>query len=443
MNFSIRQIFCFSLLIKLALCLYIPVTLDEYYYFLWGKYLSLSYFDHPPMVGWIMTLSQPLKQLHEGLIRWPFILMSHGTLGLWILMLKQSLDRSRLKTFSWVALLNPLWGWGVFIATPDIPLLFFWTLSLFFCQKILKREVTTDYVFLGVSLGLGFLSKYQVALFLPCLLLMLWQQKKWHKLISLNALLGVVIAGAVCAPVFIWNMNHDWASIQFQWNHGMNFKYWKWTIPVEYILGQLFIVFPPFLFFFFQKKKDWRDHWLLPFATFPFLFFLYSSFRGRVEGNWVIMALPTLYGLSALYSNQQVWRLGQRTVAFWAVCFVGALGTITVSDQLPTNRIKLFEAEKFEPLIDKVDSDQTQFAYSYQLAAFLSFKTGHLICKFPKYGRPDHFQYIEDCPDVSESFHYLTEKNDNRPFAKDFPGFQVTQETSLGDGFKSVRVVKQ
>ena len=49
-------------LLKFALAAALPLTGDEVYFFLWGKYPDYGYYDHPPMVGWwlagLLTLGQ-------------------------------------------------------------------------------------------------------------------------------------------------------------------------------------------------------------------------------------------------------------------------------------------------------------------------------------------------------------------------------------------------
>ncbi len=443
MTLNLKTLFLLSLLAKVLLSLFIPLTLDEYYYFLWGQYPSLSYFDHPPMVGWLMILSQPLAGLHESLIRLPFLVMTHATLGVWLLILKDHLNSRRLLLFAWIALLNPLWGWGVFIATPDIPLLFFWSLSLYFCKEILNGNQWKSYLGLSFALGLGFLSKYQVALFLPALLWMLWQQKAMTRLLSLKALLAVLMALLVCSPVFLWNHWHDWASIDFQWNHGMKSKYWKWNIPLEYMLSQIFIVFPTFLIFFFQKDKSWKKHWLLPFLAFPFLFFLYTSFKARVEANWVIMALPSLYALAVLFSGEKALKSCRKTVLLWGGLLTIVFMAVLFSGSLPKNKIKLFEAKKFDPLLEVIDPHKQYYAHSYQMASFLTVKTEKLVCKLNKYGRKDHFQFIPGCTDFADSFFYLTEKSDVVFYEKDFPGYKIVATTPVGDNYKMIEVRRE
>ena len=440
MNFSIKNILIISLICKFALSLFIPLSLDEYYYFLWGQHLSISYFDHPPMVGWLMFFSGPLKFISEGAIRWPFLLMSFGTLLIWLKMLKPHLDEKKLVGFLLIALFNPLWGWGVFIATPDIPLLFFWSLAMFYCEKILWSNSLKNYLLFGFALGMGFLSKYQIVLFLPCLFILLWQQKKFSKLLTTKTIYAIIVAALTCLPVFIWNMQNDWASFDFQWNHGMNFKYWKWSMPVEYVFSQIFIIFPTFLLFFFTKNKKWRKHWLLPFAIFPFVFFLYSSFKGHVEANWVIMALPSLYALACTYTTPQLWKWSKRTLYLWTIIFMAALTLVLFKENFPVEKVKLFEAEKFKNILPEIKGNETYFAYSYQLAGFLSFKKNRLICKFPKYGRPDHFLYIASCQSLPKKFYYISQNTDRWPIEKDFPSHKITNERPIDANYKLIEV---
>ena len=44
-------------LFKLAVARCFPLIGDEAYYWLWSRRPALGYFDHPPMVAWLITLS--------------------------------------------------------------------------------------------------------------------------------------------------------------------------------------------------------------------------------------------------------------------------------------------------------------------------------------------------------------------------------------------------
>ena len=45
-----------TLLIKLILAAVIPMSGDEAYFIVWAKHPDFGYYDHPPMVGWVLHL---------------------------------------------------------------------------------------------------------------------------------------------------------------------------------------------------------------------------------------------------------------------------------------------------------------------------------------------------------------------------------------------------
>lgn len=439
MNSRLKLLLILSFIVKVVVSLLLPLTLDEYYYFLWGNQLSLSYFDHSPMVGWLFSLSQPLKHIAEGAIRLPFLIVSHLSVFIWIKILSDRLNSEKIFWFTLVALLNPLWGLGGMIATPDIPLMLFWSLAIYFTNQSLKNDDLKSSLGLGAALGLAFLSKYQVVLFLPCLLILMWQQKQFNRLLRPSTFVAVIVAMFFCLPVFIWNQQNDWASFNFQWNHGMQSKYWHWGLPFEYIGTQIALVFPTFLIFLFSKTK-WRLDWITPFALFPFAFFLYSAFKARVEGNWVIMAFPSIYALAFLYSPSNIFIWFKRSVILWLTIFITILSLSIMKVGLPREKINLFDAEKYQIISSNIVDSETYLTYSYQLSGYLSFKHDRLFCKFPKYGRTDHMNFIKSCQKLPPEFKLISEKGWIPPIEKDFPDYKIGKIESISDNFQFIEV---
>ncbi len=431
-----------TLLAKLALSLLFPLSLDEYYYFLWGKHLSLSYFDHPPMIGWLMSAAQPLVDFSDRALRWPSVILSQATLGIWLLILKDQISLRNLKLFFWIGVINPLWGLGGMIATPDIPLMFFWSLSLFFTQKILDQPRFWNYIGLGVALGAGFLSKYQVVLFIPCLFLAILLQKKWDRVWRPATLLTIFFGLLVCSPVFIWNMNHDWASFNFQWQHGMGGKHGRWYHPLDYLGAQILLIFPTLVYLLWKVRREIMGHWLFPFATFPFLFFLYSSFQGKVEANWVIMAFPSLYALCVLNLQDKNIIFIRIALATWTLAF-GLILFLHLIESPLLKRTRLYDNAKFEALQEatlNLNANKPLFVYSYQTAAFLSFKSKKLVCKLPGFGRPDHFDYINDCYPPTGPFLLITPPGTGLFFHSSQPSYRITKRSPLTPYFDLLEI---
>src|SRR5882672_4453871 len=155
-----------TLLFRFWLSAAAPVTADEAYFILWGRAPALGYYDHPPMVGWILA---PLAALADAsgladaswLLRLPAVLappfaalMVRGALSGWFGRDAETADLAALAV-----LLVPMNVWNVLITT-DTPLLLFSVASILVFARAAEKDSAALYLFSGVLLGLAFLSKY-------------------------------------------------------------------------------------------------------------------------------------------------------------------------------------------------------------------------------------------------------------------------------------------
>ena len=97
------------------------LTDDEAYYRLWALAPALSYYDHPPMVGWMIAAGRWLLGDTALGIRLPGLIISLlGPFLLWrtgtLLFGSQVAQRA-----VWIALAMPLLAAGGVIVTPDTP----------------------------------------------------------------------------------------------------------------------------------------------------------------------------------------------------------------------------------------------------------------------------------------------------------------------------------
>lgn len=156
----------FMLLAKMVIAYFLPLASDESYYWVWSHHLQLSYFDHPPFVAWLFKLGHPFESFGHW-VRLPAVIMGHLTLLMWCLFLKARFDNLKIKSWLELVFFSPLLGYGALIVTPDIPLLFFWSLGLISLVQLVETRKLRWYLILGLALGLGFSSKYHMALFVP------------------------------------------------------------------------------------------------------------------------------------------------------------------------------------------------------------------------------------------------------------------------------------
>jgi 4-amino-4-deoxy-L-arabinose transferase-like glycosyltransferase len=297
---DLKKVFIFSFVVKLIIGILLPLSPDEAYYWVWGHKLQLSYYDHPAFVAWLNLIGQPFENFHSG-IRIPAMVMSHATIGLWLLLFKNLLPPSHLLAFLLLMVCLPFTGAGGMIVTPDIPLMFFWALTLLLTQRTTQSGKPTDALLAGLALGLGFVSKYTMILILPVVLYWLFVEKK--NIASFFKILAVGVVGTLITsfPVWFWNLTNDLTSVGYQLNHGFSDEF-KLKNPIEYALGQVAFLFPTTVYFAFKFRKL-APSWLTLAAVWPLAFFGFASFFANSEVNWPIVSHPAVMAMGLAFSS--------------------------------------------------------------------------------------------------------------------------------------------
>ena len=283
---------------------------DEAYYRIWGLFPALSYYDHPPMIGWWIAAGQAVfgdtifavraVVIFSGLI---------GTLALWRTVSILFDERAA----AWAVLfLNTslLVGIGGILATPDAPVVLFWGLTFWSLAELSVSRNANWWLVVGLMAGCGLLAKYSV-LFLGAgiVLWLLWVPgaRRWWSSWQLWA--GGLIAVTCFSPVLYWNHTHEWVSFYKQFGRAGSGDYTSKYIfeflgaligllnPLIAILAALGVVglFKRFL------QKDMTAS-LLVLTSAPFiLYLLYHSLHARVQANWPAPLFPALALAAAVF----------------------------------------------------------------------------------------------------------------------------------------------
>jgi 4-amino-4-deoxy-L-arabinose transferase-like glycosyltransferase len=225
-------------LVHLALGFSFELSVDEAHYLLYAKHLAWSYFDHPPLVGWI---------------QWPLVSLdaSTGVLRLvpellWIIsctlvyIVTSELQRFLQSKASITTPALPPNGSSSFAAIliviaapiphvlsvgllPDsiltpLSLGLFW-MALRWMQ-VGHNFTLRDWLITGILLGLAGLSKYTAAFTAFALLLVVLcpPRKPWIN--QAGFYLAVLLALLIISPVLYWNWANDWISFKYQLAHG-------------------------------------------------------------------------------------------------------------------------------------------------------------------------------------------------------------------------------
>lgn len=410
MNRKIAFLLGLTLIVKLIFGLTFPVVGDEAYYWFWGQNIQLSYFDHPGMVAWLTALSSEIHHLFPSLSAWVaarlvFVLLSTLTLFVWIKVFLLQKKQGHLDThfhlnlFVLFFMLNPFLGVGSVLITPDAPLMLFWGLSSYAVLKIDQLPQKRFYVLLGTFLGLGFCSKYHVVLFPLVTFVALMMEKKSHLIFNRKIILTLIFGLIFSAPVLIWNFQNDFSSFRFQLNHGFesgqSYKSW-WTS--SYLLGQILIFNPVLLFALITKsKKSIFD----VSALGQWLFFLYSSFKAKVEANWPITSHAS--GLVDFVSHKKIVRWSLIYFAFlWLM-----IGLFAWTPQGQERILKLPTSLTVQDIMPAINQYRPLYGASYQIAGLLSLYTDQPVYKLYGLSRYDFFDSLPKSKPQEAKFYVL------------------------------------
>jgi 4-amino-4-deoxy-L-arabinose transferase-like glycosyltransferase len=300
--------------VYLALAAVVPPFDDELYYWCWSRDLQLSYYDHPPMVAYMIRGATELFGSSIFTIRLPAVLSAivvAGVIG-WL---------SRPRDLLPMIVLSPVLTIAAVMVTPDTPMLMFWALYLAWLvavhERLDSRVSAWVWILGGVLLGCGVLGKYTMALAALAggvSFLVAGNPRRWVSGYTIHTAVAIVVA----SPILIHNIRHDFIPILYQWGHSMSspapgIKYFAEFVGIQILLlGTL----PFFVFVWALAKRrelftDPRLRVCFCLFVLPFAFFLLKASRGRIEGNW---AFPVYLACWPLVAE---WYRGVRESARW------------------------------------------------------------------------------------------------------------------------------
>jgi 4-amino-4-deoxy-L-arabinose transferase-like glycosyltransferase len=277
----------------------VPLSADEAHYALYGFKLDWSYFDHPPLVGWLQALVLPWSQSEFALRLWPVTFGAATSLVLYRLTLRLFPQTHPWLGFWTVAfyqsgLLFQILGLALL---PETPLLLFTLLGMLALLRALEQGRLRDWLLFGFCLGLAGLSKYTAVTVAVSALLLVVFQNRLDTLRTAGPWMALLVATLLIFPVLYWNMTHDWLSFRYQFGHGFRPKDWAWRRVGISQLAQFFAYAPAIYVFglaaLFAGFKEWRERGvqMLMLLVLPVLL-LFASGSGREETlpHWTALA---------------------------------------------------------------------------------------------------------------------------------------------------------
>ena len=306
---------------------------DEAHYWEWSRRLDMSYYSKGPMIAYLMYLGTSLFGDTVFGIRIMAVVFS-ALSSVFLYKLGKRLYDEQVGLYSALLMqIIPLFATFGVIFTIDSPFIFFWIVSLFLFSKAVdigktnnlstpplekggkggfeenERSNISCWLLLGLSVGLGLLTKYTMAFFYLCaFFFLLFSKEQRNLLLTKGPYSAFVISLIVFSPVIVWNAHHDW--LTFRHTAGQAHIAEGLTISLSSFLeflGSQFGVITPLLFVLIAlsilKLRKEREGNLLFWFSIPVLaFFLLKSIQAKVQANWALPGdITGIVAFSAFY----------------------------------------------------------------------------------------------------------------------------------------------
>ncbi len=324
----------FVALLRLLLAPLVGLGVDEAHYALYALNLDLSYFDHPPLVGWIQYVFISIFGDGEFGVRVSAILIGSFT-SIFIYKLIYDINNNPTEAFIAVLALHASFLFNaLFIMLMPDTLLFLLILPIIFTViEIQKSNSYTMWILLGILLGLSGLAKYTAILFLIPIILYFLVKKRYDLLFSIKIIPAVTVALLIVSPVLIWNIQNDWASLAYQSNHVVGSNTIRWNGFIQ-SLGAQIGAYNPFLvplafYGLYRTLRSQNDTLLLSglFGLTLILFFTYASLYKTALPHWSALFYLLFIPIGAFYIVES-WK----KYLYFAIGFGLLLSTLSYAE---------------------------------------------------------------------------------------------------------------
>ena len=321
----------------------IELSPDEALYWLQSKHLALSYYSKPPMTALAMWLGTSLFGDNDFGVRF-FSPVISAVLGVVCLRFCARELNARLG-FALVLITSatPILQVGSNLLTIDPLSVLFWMLAMLAGWRAIQADgKTRHWLWVGVWMGFGFLSKYTALFQWLCwvVFFVLWRPARLH-LRRPGPYVAWLTNILMMLPVLIWNAQHDWVTVT---HVGGRAEFDKISHLTARFLGEFmgaeFGLLNPVFFmgmiwagiaFWRTRPRDPRMVYFFSMGAPLVIVYTLQSLHARVLPNWIVPAVMPLMFVMVLYW-ERYWPCVRVRQIFYTGLVIGLLAMIALSD---------------------------------------------------------------------------------------------------------------
>ncbi len=365
---------------------------DEAYYWVYSRHLDWGYFDHPPMIALLIKIGYGIFHSELGV---RLLIVIINTLTLWVTAKLLSKEDNRLY-YLIIGSMGAMQIGGM-LAVPDVPLIFFASLYFWAYKVFVDEQSWKNTILLGIAMALMFYSKYH-----GVLLVFFTVLSNLNLLRVFKFYVACILTTVLFMPHIVWQYTHGFPSLQYHLIE-RNASSYDISFTLDYLGGQL-LLFGPLLgwliiYYACICPIQHTFERALKFSLIGVLvFFMISTFKGRVEANWTVM----LFTPAVILAHQTIKRKGWKGRVFLYTLPVTLLLVLVTRVYMVWNfmpgveiRPEIHNNKEWTGKIAAVAGERpVVFLNSYQLPSKYMFYTGHLSYSLnSRYSRRSQYNF--------------------------------------------------
>ncbi len=382
---------------KIAILLLLPLTGDEAYFIKWADNLSIGYYDHPPMVGWIIHIMSYISGSHIFFRLFAVVTTFTAAFVIYKIALLYRVEKKKALLTSLVFLASPV-DLLLVLMTNDVALLFFSSFgTLFLLYSLEKKEWLRYSLLAGLFLGCAFLSKYFAVFLMFSLLIFSFYMYKSKAL--KNVLVVTALVSLFIAQNLYFNYNSCWNNILFNFFARTEDSSYNIGTPLGYFGLILYILTPWGVYFLFKAKfeKTRLFKLLISILGIAFFIFFVVSLKNKIGLHWFLIFTPYIFLLFSFMDEKNLAKLFKYNAIFTFLHAIVLVALLLIPTSLLKDNKKYPDIVMYtqpEALCAKLErfDDERIFTSGYSTAALLSHyckRDVTVLFNNSKYGRFD------------------------------------------------------
>ncbi len=321
---------------------------DEFLYLAEGHHMAWGFMEVPPMLSVFAWLTNIFGNNIFWIKLWPS-LFGAAT----FIIAARILVSLGGKNFAIFLLFLPF-VFGVylrlfFLFQPNAPEVFFWTMIAYSVVRFVQTKQNKWLYVLGISIGLGMMSKYSVIFFTASIFIGLLLTK--HRIIFSNKHFwyASLLAFVIFLPNLAWQYNHHFPVVHHM--KKLQQTQLQFISPVDFLKDQLLMNLPCFFIWlvglwfvsFAPKGKEYR------FIGWGYIIVIILFLITHGKNYYTLGVYPVLFAFGA-YHLEQFTSVKRKVLKYIFVLFPFALGVLFIPLSLP-----IFHPENLEAFYKKTN----------------------------------------------------------------------------------------